>query len=109
MSAPTLEARVANVHSEPLDVVLGPSGSFERQIAHQISFLNYKGIDWDSVARARVFSFQQFAYVYPSLVTDLSQRLIVKPRQAYGDVLEELKLEFQIHLQGFRLLLLTLL
>jgi transglutaminase-like putative cysteine protease len=85
VSVPTLEARVANVHSEPLDVVLGPSGSFERQIAHQVSFLNYKGIDWDSVVRARVFSFQQFAYVYPSLVTDLSQRLIVKPRQAYGD------------------------
>ncbi len=85
MSVPTLEARVANVHSEPLDVVLGPSGSFERQIANQVSFLNYKGIDWDGVARARVFSFQQFAYVYPSLVTDLSQRLIVKPRQAYGN------------------------
>lgn len=85
MSLPTLEPRVANVHSEPLDVVLGPGGSFERQIAHQVSFLNYKGIDWDSVARARVFSFQQFAYVYPSLVTDLSQRLIVKPKQAYGN------------------------
>jgi transglutaminase-like putative cysteine protease len=84
VSAPTLEARVANVHSELLDVVLGPSGSFERQIAHQVQFLEYKGIDWDGVARARVFSFQQFAYVYPSLVTDLSQRLIVKPKDAYG-------------------------
>ncbi len=85
MSVPTLEARVANVHSETLDAVLGPGGSFERQIAHQVTFLNDKGIDWDSVARARIFSFQQFAYVYPSLVTDLSQRLIVKPKQAYGD------------------------
>ncbi len=85
MSVPTLDPRVANVHSEPLDVVLGPGGSFERQIAHQVSFLNYKGVDWDSVARARVFSFQQFAYVYPSMVTDLSQRLMVKPKNAYGD------------------------
>jgi transglutaminase-like putative cysteine protease len=85
VSLPTLEPRVANVHSEPLDVVLGPGGSLERQITHQVGFLEYKGIDWDSVTRARVFSFQQFAYVYPSLVTDLSQRLIVKPRQNYGN------------------------
>ena len=109
MSLPTLEARVANVHSETLDVVLGPSGSLERQITNKVEFLEYRGIDWDSVSRARVFSFQQFAYVYPSLVTDLSQRLIVKPRNPYGNqklldfklVIEPIPLEKQYSLDPF--------
>ena len=109
MSLPTLEPRVANVHSETLDVVLGPSGSLERQITNKIEFLEYKGIDWDSVTRARIFSFQQFAYVYPSLVTDLAQRLIVKPRNPYGNqklldfklVIEPIPLEKQYSLDAF--------
>ncbi len=96
MSLPTLEPRVASVHSEPLNVVLGPSGSFERQITNKIQFLEFKGIDWDSVTRARVFSFQQFAYVYPSLVTDLSQRLMVQPRSVYGD---QKLLDFKLSVQ----------
>jgi transglutaminase-like putative cysteine protease len=109
VSLPTLESRVASLKSEPLNVVLGPSGSFERQITNQLQFLEYKGIDWDSVIRARVFSFQQFAYVYPSLVTDLSQRLIVKPRNPYGDqklldfklVIEPIPLEKQFSRDAF--------
>ncbi len=70
---------------ERMDEILGPSGSFEHLLMGQVRFLEHRDLDWDRVRRARYFAYQQFQYVYSSLARDLSQQLVVKPREHHGD------------------------
>jgi transglutaminase-like putative cysteine protease len=58
--------------------------SLDQLIAHQVPFLEAQNLDWSTVKRSLFFAYQQFQYVYPSAVEDLSQRLLVKPRANYG-------------------------
>jgi transglutaminase-like putative cysteine protease len=62
-----------------------PASSLDRLIAAQVSFVDYRGLDWSTVRRTRFFAYQRFQYVYPSLVLDLTQRLMVKPPERHGD------------------------
>jgi transglutaminase-like putative cysteine protease len=68
-----------------VDEIMGPSGSFEHLLMGQVHFLEHRDLDWVRVRRARYFAYQQFQYVYSSLARDLSQRLVVKPREHHGD------------------------
>jgi transglutaminase-like putative cysteine protease len=66
--------------------------SLDQLIALQVPFLDFVGVDWSDVKRSVVFAYQQFQYVYPSAVEDLSQRLLVKPRNYAGQRLLDFKL-----------------
>jgi transglutaminase-like putative cysteine protease len=58
--------------------------SLDQLIAQQVPLLEIAHLDWSSVKRSVFFAYQQFQYVYPSAVEELSQRLLVKPRANYG-------------------------
>ncbi len=66
--------------------------SLDQLIAQQVPFLEFSGIDWSKVKRSLFFAYQQFQYVYPSTVIDLSQHLLVKPRNYGGQRLLDFKL-----------------
>lgn len=66
--------------------------SLDQLIALQVPFLEFAKIDWSTVKRSLFFAYQQFQYVYPSAVEDLSQRLLVKPRNYGGQRLLDFKL-----------------
>ena len=66
--------------------------SLDQLISLQIPFLEFSKIDWAMVKRSVIFSYQQFQYVYPSAVEDLSQRLLVKPRNYGGQYVLDFKL-----------------
>ncbi len=57
--------------------------SLDQLIAYQVSFLEVENVDWSLVRRGVFFAYQQFQYVYPDAVKDLSQRLMVMPKQHY--------------------------
>ena len=66
--------------------------SLDQLIAQQVPFLEFLQIDWSQVKRSVFFAYQQFQYVYPSAVIDLSQHLLVKPRNYGGQCLLDFKL-----------------
>ena len=76
MPSPTLE---------PPSVRVEPASSLDRLIALQVPFLAHRDLEWAQVKRTRFFAYQRFQYVYPSLVLDLAQRLMVKPPVQHGD------------------------
>ena len=70
---------------EPLSVHVEPASSLDRLIALQVPFIAHRDLEWAQVKRTRFFAYQRFQYVYPSLVLDLAQRLMVKPPVVHGD------------------------
>lgn len=70
---------------EPLSSHVEPTSSLDRLIALQVPFLAHRDLEWAQVKRTRFFAYQRFQYVYPSLVLDLAQRLMVKPPVQHGD------------------------
>jgi transglutaminase-like putative cysteine protease len=70
---------------ERIEEILGPAGSLERLLMRQVRFLPERDLEWSRVRRVRYFAYQRFEYLYPSLVRELSQRLMVQPRQRHGD------------------------
>jgi transglutaminase-like putative cysteine protease len=74
-------------------------------IAQQVLFLELKNLDWSAVKRTVFFAYQQFQYVYPSEVDDLTQRLLVKPRQNYGG---QLLLDFKLAVEPIPVSMTTL-
>jgi transglutaminase-like putative cysteine protease len=78
---------------EPPSLYAEPASSLDRLISAQVRFLDHRDLDWATVRRTRFFAYQRFQYVYPSLVLDLTQRLMVKPPNVHGDQrLEDFKL-----------------
>ena len=70
---------------EPPSVRVEAASSLDRLIALQVPFLAHRDLEWTQVKCARFFAYQRFQYVYPSLVLDLAQRLMVKPPVLHGD------------------------
>jgi transglutaminase-like putative cysteine protease len=70
---------------EPPSIRVEPASSLDRLIALQVPFLAHRNLEWARVKRTRFFAYQRFQYVYPSLVLDLAQRLMVKPPAQHGD------------------------
>ncbi len=58
--------------------------SLDRLIALDVPLLEVQNVDWSMVQRTIFFAYQQFQYVYPSIVRDLAQRLIVQPKKHYA-------------------------
>jgi transglutaminase-like putative cysteine protease len=74
------------LESPRLDAIYPESASsLDRLISAQVAFLAHRTLPWDEIVRARFFAYQRFQYSYPSLVLDLSQRLMVKPPARHGD------------------------
>ncbi len=74
-----------NLTLELPSVRVEPASSLDRLIALQVPFLAHRDLEWAQVKRTRFFAYQRFQYVYPSLVLDLAQRLMVKPPVLHGD------------------------
>ena len=70
---------------EPPNIHVEPDSSLDRLIALQVPFLAHRDLEWAQVKRTKFFAYQRFQYVYPSLVLDLAQRLMVKPPVQHGD------------------------
>ena len=70
---------------EPLSTRVEPDSSLDRLIALQVPFLAHRDLEWARVKRTAFFAYQRFQYVYPSLVLDLAQRLMVRPPVLHGD------------------------
>lgn len=70
---------------EPLSTRVEPASSLDRLIALQVPFLAHRDLEWAQVKRTAFFAYQRFQYVYPSLVLDLAQRLMVRPPVLHGD------------------------
>ena len=56
----------------------------DTQIA-TLKLLDYRGVDWTRVQRSAYLIHQHFRYIYPGPVSDLRQRLLIVPPDAYGD------------------------
>jgi len=48
------------------------------------AFIDYQGIEWSQVTRARFYFHQRFQYDYPGPIRALQQRLVVIPAERYG-------------------------
>ena len=50
-----------------------------------VPLLEWRGVDWAAVRRARFYARQRFSYRYPSPISQLSHRLMVAPPRQWGD------------------------
>ncbi len=93
MPVGSLDNQPKHLGLEPTALFADPSTSLDRLIAAQVNFLDYKNLDWSRVVRTQFFAYERFQYVYPSLVLDLSQRLMIKPPARHGN---QRRLDFKI-------------